>query len=109
MGVKNDGINIKIYDKPKKYNSRTLLYEKDNVSGSEFTIETTEMVEKLITNKREKGVSEEVLNHLRIKKLYIDYLIPATERDIQVDDQTGEEYKLVTKGAIILAVGYHNL
>lgn len=93
MGVKNDGINIKIYDKPKKYNSRTLLYEKDNVSGSEFTIETTEMVEKLITNKREKGVSEEVLNHLRIKKLYIDYLIPATERDIQVDDQTGEEYK----------------
>jgi hypothetical protein len=109
MGVKNDGINIKIYDKPKKYNSRTLLYEKDNVSGSEFTVETTEMVEKLITNKREKGVSEEVLNHLRIKKLYIDYLIPATERDIQVDDQTGEEYKLVTKGAIILAVGYHNL
>ena len=39
MGVKYDGINIKIYDKPKKYNSRTLLFEKDNVSGNEFTIE----------------------------------------------------------------------
>jgi hypothetical protein len=109
MGVKNDGINIKVYDKPKKYNSRTLLYEKDNVSGSEFTVETTEMLEKLIESKRTKGFSEEVLSHLRLKKLYIDYLIPATEREMQVDEQTGQEYKIVTKGAIILAVGYHNL
>lgn len=109
MGVKNDGINIKVYDKPKKYNSRTLLYEKDNVSGSEFTVETTEMLEKLIESKRTKGFSEEVLSHLRLKKLYIDYLIPATEREMEMDEQTGQEYKVVTKGAIILAVGYHNL
>ena len=85
------------------------MYEKDNVSGSEFTIETKEMVEILKENKREKGISEEILSHLRIKKLYIDYLIPAKERDMQIDNETGEEYKLVSKGAIILAVGYHNL
>ncbi len=109
MGVKYDGINIKIYDKPKKYNSRTLLYEKDNVSGTEFTIETKEMVEKLKETKRAKGISEEILSHLRIKKLYIDYLIPAKERDMKIDEETGEEYKLVSKGAIIIAVGYHNL
>ena len=109
MGIKNDGIKIKIYDKPKKYNSRTLLYEKDNVTGSEFTVETTEMVEKLIASKREKGISEEILNHLRIKKLYIDYIIPATEREIEVDEESGVEYKVVTKGAVILAVGYNNL
>ena len=109
MGIKNDGIKIEIYDKPKKYNSRTLLYEKENVSGSEFTVETTEMVEKLIASKREKGISEEILNHLRIKKLYIDYIIPATEREIEVDEESGVEYKVVTKGAVILAVGYNNL
>ena len=58
---------------------------------------------------KELRISEEILSHLRIKKLYIDYLIPAKERDIQIDEHTGEEYKLVTKGAIIIAVGYHNL
>ena len=109
MGIKNDGIKIKIYDKPKKYNSRTLLFEKDNVAGSEFTVETTEMVEKLITSKRENGISEEILNHLRIKKNYIDYIIPATDREIEVDEESGVEYKVVTKGAVILAVGYNNL
>ena len=109
MGIKNEGINIKIYDKPKKYNSRTLLFEKSDVIGNEFTVETNEMLEKLKESKRAKGVEEELLNYLRIKKLYIDYLIPATEREIGIDDETGEEYKLVTKGAIILAVGYQNL
>lgn len=109
MGIKNDGISIQIFDKPKKYNSRTLLYEKDNVSGSEFTVETTEMKNKLIEAKRAKGVSDEILSHLRIKKLYVDYIIPATEREIELDEQTGVEYKVVTKGAIILAVGYKNL
>jgi hypothetical protein len=94
---------------PKKYNSRTLLFEKENVSEGEFTIETTEMLEKLIVSKREKGVSEEMLKYIRIKKLYIDYIIPATEREIEVDEESGVEYKVVTKGAMVLAVGYNNL
>jgi hypothetical protein len=109
MGIKYDGIKVEIYDKPKKYNSRTLLFEKENVSEGEFTIETTEMLEKLIVSKREKGVSEEMLKYIRIKKLYIDYIIPATEREIEVDEESGVEYKVVTKGAMVLAVGYNNL
>lgn len=109
MGIQNDGIIIRIYDKAKKFNSRTLLYEKENVSGTEFTIETTEMLEKLKEAKRAKGVEEELLNYLRIKKLYIDYIIPATDREIEMDQETGIEYKVVTKGAVILAVGYNNL
>ena len=46
MGVKNDGITIRIYDKAKRFTSRTLLYEKENVSNTEF-VETTPLVDKL--------------------------------------------------------------
>ena len=109
MGVKNEGITIRIYDKAKRFNSRTLLYEKENVSNTEFTVETNPLVDKLKEAKREDGVEEDIIAHLRLKKLYIDYIIPATDRVIEMDQETGVEYKVVTKGAIILAVGYNNL
>ena len=109
MGVKNDGITIRIYDKAKRFNSRVLLYEKENVANTEFTIETSPLLEKLKEAKREDKVEEEIIKHLRLKKLYVDYIIPATDRIIEMDQEAGVEYKVVTKGAIILAVGYDNL
>ena len=109
MGIKDDGISIKVYDKPKKYNSRVLLFEKENVTGTEFTAETTEMLEKLKAAKKDQGVEEDIIKYLRLKKLYIDYIIPATDRQIEVDQETGLDVKVVTKGAVILAVGYNNL
>ena len=57
----------------------------------------------------EDGVEEDIIKYLRLKKLYVDYIIPATDRIIEMDEETGVEYKVVTKGAIILAVGYDNL
>ena len=109
MGIMDDGITIKIYDKPKKYNKRTLLYEKENVTGSEFTLETNEMIDKFKQAKREQGYEEKVVNHLRLKKLFIDYIIPAKERVFETNDEDGTETKVITKGAVILAVGYNNL
>ena len=109
MGVKNDGITIRIYDKAKRFNSRVLLYEKENVANTEFTIETSPLLEKLKEAKREDKVEEDIIKYLRLKKLYVDYIIPATDRVIEMDQETGVEYKVVTKGAIILAVGYDNL
>ena len=109
MGIMDDGITIKIYDKPKKYNKRTLLYEKENVTGSEFTLETNEMIDKFKQAKREQGYEEKVVTHLRLKKLFIDYVIPAKERVFEPNDEDGTETKVITKGAVILAVGYNNL
>ncbi len=109
MGVKNDGITIRIYDKAKRFNSRVLLYEKENVANTEFTIETSPLLEKLKEAKRADKVEEDIIKFLRLKKLYVDYIIPATDRVIEMDQETGVEYKVVTKGAIILAVGYDNL
>ena len=109
MGVKNDGITIRIYDKAKRFSSRVLLYEKENVANTEFTIETSPLLEKLKEAKRKDEVEEDIIKYLRLKKLYVDYIIPATDRVIEMDEETGVEYKVVTKGAIILAVGYDNL
>ena len=108
-GIKYDQIKVQIYDKPSKYNSRVLLYEKEGVGGNEFTVDTGPMIDKLKEIKREKGVEEEIILRLRLKKLYIDYIIPAVDRNIEVDPETGNEVKVVTKGAMVLAIGYSNL
>ncbi len=108
-GIKYDQIKVEIYDKPSKYNSRVLLYEKEGVGGNEFTVETAPMIEKLKEVKREKGVDEEIIVRMRLKKLYISYIIPAIDREIEIDPETGKEIKVITKGAIVLAIGYSNI
>lgn len=108
-GIKYDQIKVQIYDKPSKFKARVLLYEKDGIGGNEFTVETGPMLEKLKEVKREKGVEEEIIERMRLKKLYISYIIPAIDREIEVDPETGNEIKVVTKGAIVLALGYSNI
>ena len=108
-GIKYDQIKVEIYDKPSKYNSRVLLYEKEGVGGNEFTVETAQMIERLKEVKREKGVDEEIIVRMRLKKLYISYIIPAIDREIEIDPETGKEIKVITKGAIVLAIGYSNI
>ena len=108
-GIKYDQIKVEIYDKPSKFKARVLLYEKDGIGGNEFTVETGPMLDKLKEVKREKGVEEEIIERMRLKKLYISYVIPAIDREIEVDPETGNEVKVVTKGAIVLAIGYSNI
>ena len=108
-GIKYDQIKVEIYDKPSKFKARVLLYEKDGIGGNEFTVETGPMLDKLKEVKREKGVEEEIIETMRLKKLYISYVIPAIDREIEVDPETGNEVKVVTKGAIVLAIGYSNI
>jgi hypothetical protein len=68
------------------------------------------MIEKFKQAKREKDISEEkVVTHLRLKKLFIDYIIPAKDRVFETNEEDGSENKVITKGALILAVGYNNL
>ena len=44
----------------------------------EFTIETSPLLEKLKEAKRKDEVEEDIIKYLRLKKLYVDYIIPAT-------------------------------
>ena len=119
-GITGDGIKIKIFDKPKKFRSRILLYEKENVTASDFIIETDIMIEELKKAKNkelenntefsdeERNYQKSIIEKLRVKKLYIDYVIPANERTFE-EDEEGNEKRVITKAAIILAVGYSNI
>ena len=119
-GITGDGIKIKIFDKPKKFRTRILLYEKENVTASDFIIETDIMIEELKKAKNkelenntefsdeERKYQKSIIEKLRVKKLYIDYVIPASERVFEEDDE-GNEKRVISKAAIILAVGYSNI
>ena len=54
MGISHEPISIKIYDKPKKFINRVLLYETTDVASNEFTTETKEMIENLKKAKSEE-------------------------------------------------------
>ena len=120
MGVLHDPISIKIYDKPKKYTNKVLLYETTDVANSEFTTETKEMIEKLkeakskeLAEKTEisddqRSYQQKIIENIRLKKLFINYIIPYSERGYKIDEE-GNESRVISKGSIILAVGYNNL
>ena len=120
MGIFNEPIIIKIYDKPKKYKNRVLLYEINDVANNEITTETNEMIEKLKEAKtaelakktdvsdQERTYQQKIIENIRLKKLFINYIIPYTERGYKIDEE-GNESRVLTKGSIILAVGYNNL
>ena len=120
-GIHEDKIKIRIYDKPKESKGRILLYEKDDVGGNDFTCETTEMLEKLKAAKQEKGVSEDIIKVMQLKKLYVDYIIPAVDREVIEEKEKpklgiviGEANNhkvdyVIKRGAIIVSVGYQNL
>ncbi len=120
MAVLDEPISIKIYDKPKKYRDRVLLYETSEVSNSEFTTETNEMIEKLKEAKskelaektdisdKDRSYQQKIIENIRLKKLFINYIIPYSEREYKIDE-AGNESRIFNKGSIILAVGYNNL
>ncbi|MDB9990858.1 hypothetical protein OAD79_05415 [Flavobacteriales bacterium] len=120
MGVLHDPITIKIYDKPKKYTNKVLLYETTDVANSEFTTETKEMIEKLKEAKSkelaektdisddQRSYQQKIIENIRLKKLFINYIIPYSERGYKIDEE-GNESRVISKGSIILAVGYNNL
>jgi len=107
-GIHHDKIQIKIYDKPETAKGRVLLYEKTGVGGNEFAFETTSMLEKLKQDKLDRGIEPEVVEQMRLKKIFIDYIIPAVERTTEVDEY-GDEKVVQQRGAIILCVGFSNL
>ncbi|MEK9618999.1 MAG: hypothetical protein VW078_02750 [Flavobacteriales bacterium] len=120
MGISHEPISIKIYDKPKKFINRVLLYETTDVASNEFTTETNEMIEKLKKAKSEelakkediseseRSYQQKIIDNIRLKKLFINYIIPYSERGYKIDEE-GNESRVLTKGSIILAVGYNNL
>ena len=107
-GIHHDKIKMQIYDKPSKDNRRVLLYEKSEIGGNEFSFETNLMIEKLKQSKLDKGIDSTIVNQMRLKKIFINYIIPAVERTTEINE-FGEDIPVKLKGAVILCVGYSNI
>lgn len=107
-GIQHDKIKIQIYDKPSTDKRRILLYEKSEIGGNEFSFETTLMIEILKESKLNKGIDSTIVNNMRLKKIFINYIIPAIDRTTEINEY-GEDVVVKLKGAIILCVGYANL
>ena len=45
------------------------------------------MIEKFKQAKRDEGYEEKVVTHLRLKKLFIDYIIPAKDRVFETNEE----------------------
>lgn len=87
----------------KKYDE---LINNAEIDAKYQKISTEEHIRNLNAKKK---TEENIISRMRLKRLYINYIIPATDREIEIDEVTGDEVRVVTKGAIVLAIGYSNL
>jgi hypothetical protein len=82
-------IGIRIYDKPSGNQTRALIYEEQNVQGRDVNIITADLEKKYKEMKKSESAT--------LKRLYINYLIPANET------------KEPLKGFAIVSYGYKNV
>lgn len=111
--VKDEKIGMQIYDKPRESNGSTLLYSKESIGGGEFDVNLDDLNEIFRAKKKEtSSLDPALVDKMRLKKIYINYIIPAVDRELEtVDDGYGNEMKttVIQYSAMVLAVGYLNL
>ncbi|MCB9197071.1 MAG: hypothetical protein H6600_01315 [Flavobacteriales bacterium] len=108
-----DKIKVQIYDKPSTGTGRILLYEKDGIGADEFEV-SLEDLNKVFRAEKAKtsNVAPEIIEKMRLKKVYINYIIPAVDREFETyEDNMGNTKKttIIQYSAMVLAVGYLNL
>jgi hypothetical protein len=113
--VKYGNITVKIYDKPSTTPGRTLLFERADVGGDDFSVSLDEMNDKFRAAKAAKdSLNSELIARMRIKKVYVEYHIPAVDRDEEVMSEGDPESdnqqltRTIKYSAMVVAVGYKN-
>lgn len=109
--IKGENITIEIYDKPMGANGRTLVYSKSDIGSGDFEVTMDEMNDTFRSKKSEVIKDEKLLSQMRLKKVYINYIIPASDREFEtVETYEGtKEITTIQYSAIVLAVGYEFL
>lgn len=111
--VTADKIKLEIYDKPSTANGRILLYEKEGVGGDEFEVSLDKMNEVFRAEKsKTSSVDPSIIDKMRLKKVYVNYIIPAVDRELEsYEDEVGNTKKttVIQYSAMVLAIGYVNL
>lgn len=86
-------ITVQIWDKDKTMSDRVMLKEFDGIKGKNLLIESSDL-NKIYKNKNS--------NASRLKRVFVDYVIPATP-GAQNKKPTMKE-----RGAVVLVMGYKN-
>jgi len=110
--VKHDKIQVRIYDRPKKANGRILLFEKESVGGGEFVVNLEDLNAIFRAEKaKHSSLDPTVIAKMRLKKVYIQYIIPAVDREVSVvtDGANQDQTTIIKFSAMVVAVGYKNL
>ena len=115
-GAITDAIGVEIYDKPKNYGNRTRLFHKTGFGASSFEVTSTELLNALVKAKTmasgdgevEGEMSEAQAKKLILKKVYINYILPAKEKEVRTGED-GQTIIVRTKGAVIMTMGYKNI
>jgi hypothetical protein len=109
--IKGDNITVEIYDKPRGANGRTLVYSKSNIGSGDFEVTLDEMNDTFRSKKADVIKDEKLLSQMRLKKVYINYIIPASDREFETIEtyEGAKEVTTIQYSAIVLAVGYEFL
>lgn len=107
--IKSDNISVEIYDKPMSGKGRILLFSKENVGPGEFEVSLEEMNEIFRAAKSETStLGKDIIAQMRLKKVYINYIIPAVDREVNVATEDGnlDQTTIIQFSAIVMAIGY---
>jgi hypothetical protein len=107
--IKSDNITVEIYDKPMSGKGRILLFSKENVGPGEFEVNLEEMNDIFRTEKAKTStLSPEIISQMRLKKVYVNYIIPAVDREMSIATEDGnfDQTTIIQFSAIVMAIGY---
>ncbi|MCB9189299.1 MAG: hypothetical protein H6599_08455 [Flavobacteriales bacterium] len=111
--IKDEKISLEIYDKPQDAKNRILLYSRESIGGDEFEVNLDDMNEVFKAKKKETTTLDPALiDKMRLKKVYINYIIPAVDRELEKEtDDMGKQITttVIQYSAMVLAVGYLNM
>jgi hypothetical protein len=107
--IKSENITVEIYDKPMSGKGRILLFQKEDVGPGEFEVSLDEMNDIFRSAKAETStLKPEIIAQMRLKKVYINYIIPAVDREMSVNTEGGDmdQTTIIQFSAIVMVVGY---
>lgn len=107
-GALDGAIGVEIYDRPFKNPGKTLIYKNENVGSGLTNVTHETLIGELRKKKMEGGMSEAEAELIKLKKAYINYIIPNKSDETKTNEK-GEEISVKTKGIVLLTMGYLNI
>lgn len=101
------GVDIRVYDKDAVYKDRILLYEARGVMSKDVIFTSADLLKTL--QEKKSGISS-------IKKIFVDYIIPTTDKQVTAPAPEKEKSKKgestsepQEQGVVVVSYGYRNV